>query len=69
MVEREKIFFPQVGGMYGIKTCYFDRNSAMSLLVFFVEETLNFCVHLPDLTEVSETEKRLFHQDRGRLTP
>lgn len=40
MVERERIFFPQVGGMYGIKTCYLDRNSAVSLLVFFVEEIL-----------------------------
>lgn len=39
------------------------------LPVCFIEEDTNFCVRLPDLTEVSETEKRLFHQDRGHLPP
>lgn len=39
------------------------------LLVCFMQEDTNFCVHLPDLTEVSETEKRLFHQGSRHLTP
>lgn len=35
------------------------------LLVCFIEEDTDFCVYLPDLAEVSETEKRLSHQDKG----
>lgn len=35
------------------------------LLVCFTEEDSDFCVHSPDFTDTSETEKRFFRQDRG----
>lgn len=55
-----KNFLPTNGEGYGIETVILPEILPF-VLVCFIEESTNFCVHSPELIEISEMKQSLFH--------